>query len=218
MTEKRKPAEVITKIRTGTGDNGRTYVGTTRPSKGSPIVMFMADLQIAQAAVGGLYQRFTDYEGAELVRDMTTMLYEVGGAVNAMHTVVNHVDDDVLADQVLRQYDKLAHISARLSMRQEALERALERLVGEGLRLPGFLTTVGSDSPDTALATGFVRRLECSFVASEDNGLPRSRQSVELRDKVRVLLNTMSDVLFALDYRSRSDSKHYWVGFGDVGG
>jgi cob(I)alamin adenosyltransferase len=217
MTEKRKPAEVITKIRTGTGDNGRTYVGTTRPSKGSPIVMFMADLQIAQAAVGGLY-RLVSLDNDALVRDMTTMLYEVGGAVNAMHTVVNHKDDDVLADQVLRQYDKLAHISARLSMRQEALERALESLVGEGLRLPGFLTTAGSDSPDTALATGFVRRLECSFVASEDNGLPRSRQSVELRDKIRVLLNTMSDVLFALDYRTRTDCKQYWTGFGDVGG
>jgi cob(I)alamin adenosyltransferase len=216
MTEKRKPAEVITKIRTGAGDNGRTYVGTTRPSKGSPIVMFMADLQIAQAAVGGLYRLCPVYEGAEMVRDLVTMLYEVGGAVNAMHTVVNHHDDDVLAGQVQRQHDKLAHISARLSMRQEALERELESLVGEGLRLPGFLTTVGADSPDAALATGFVRRLECSFVASEDNGMPRSRQSVELRDKIRVLLNTMSDVLFAIDYRSRSDGKQYWTGFGDL--
>jgi hypothetical protein len=166
--------------------------------------------------VGGLYQRFTAYEGAELVRDLVTMLYEVGGAVNIICTVPHHADLDTNTRLVRSHNASLDMAYSRLKIRQEALERALESLVGEGLRLPGFLTTVGSDSPDAALATGFVRRLECSFAACPWVATVGNMDGRRLLDTIGVLLNTMSDVLFALDYRSRSDCKQYWTGFGDL--
>jgi len=191
---KRKPTNVITKVRTGNGDSGLTTVGSCQLNKSDPVVKALAQLQVCQAAVGSwVHDLDVPYSStARLCRDI---LYEIGAGI---HIMMDDRTDKERLDKLGRLYDS----------RQEALEEAMSWMIGEGLSLSGFIVA-DAHSAAGALSTAFVRQLECDIVA-----MGALRTSFDMAYSIRALVNIMSDLLFVVDVRTREGEQDYWEGLG----
>ena len=192
---KRKPTSVITRVRTGNGDFGLTTVGSCQLNKSDPVVKALAQLQVCQASVGSwLHNLEVPYSST--VRLCRDILYEIGAGI---HIIMDDRTDNERLDKLQSLYDN----------RHEALEAAMSWVIGDGLSLSGFIMA-DAHSAAGALSTAFVRQLECDIVAM---GTLRV-MSFNIVDIIRKIVNTMSDLLFVVDVRTREGEQDYWEGLG----
>jgi cob(I)alamin adenosyltransferase len=188
---KRKPQKVLTKIRTGSGDSGTTFLKNPMISKADVLVNFVGDLDEACACMGKATPSFDFGSGVE--RDFQLQLaksfekyqlalFEVGAMVHSESAKEQHIH-------------KLQFYIDEIS---ELIQEAIDNDFVEPL--DGFIIP-NEENADIMIARAVVRRCERSAVAANQlEFVP--------------FLNALSDFLFLLVW----ESSHYfeqWKGFDD---
>jgi cob(I)alamin adenosyltransferase len=169
-------------------------------SKGDSVVGFLSALDTAQTLVGAIVV-YGSESVSEVLESILWGLYESGAIVHANAGRDPQVHPDT-ADRELALAD-----------RTDGLSGALERIVGGGLSLPGFLTTAGVEDARLPLARNAVREAEYRYwrALAEHREIAATDHPV-----VGKFLNVASDVLFAVDVTTRTGDLVYWCGHGKI--
>lgn len=87
---KRKAEHPLSKIRTGSGDKGTTFLKLPKVSKGSAEVEFVGDLDEACALLGGV--ECNNPEIQTLVEESKTILFVIGACLHSLRAHKEHLD------------------------------------------------------------------------------------------------------------------------------
>ena len=187
---KKKPTNPLTKIRTGTGDQGTTFLKKPGVMKTHPNVAFVGDLDEACAALGlceigfiyGVSGDETDFQ-AELYNafhDTIRACFMIGAMVHSDTAKEKHFKK---LEELIAVYEKLL---------QDAIDNeSVEEL--EGFIIPN------NENGDLMLARTIIRRCERSAIAAEQwEFVP--------------VLNAMSDFIFLVAWYSTRYFEQ-WKGF-----
>lgn len=192
-TSKRKPKNPITKVRTGSGDSGTTYLREPGIPKTDPLVDFVGTLDETCAAMAmcELSFDFGSAEEADIQReldviysDVVKAFFMIGAMVHSEEAKANH----------LHRLDEL----------QVRMEDSMSAIVEGGYvdPLDGFIVP-NPENADLFFVRAVVRRCEREAIrADQMEFVP--------------FLNTLSDFIFTVSWHI----SHYyetWSGFGENG-
>ena len=197
----KKPENTITKIRTGYGDKGETFLVNPNVSKADPLVDFVGTLDEANAFIGKIdltniieLNWFNDKNNeGRLVQGQNnyiiimyyvksmSLLFDIGAAVHS----------DKVKDQVLENLD--IYVSAI-----EHVIKTVQQNYEKYQKLNGFIIPDRSNA-DAMIARAVVRRAE--------------REAVKANCFWAVpALNIMSDFLFLLAWMLTEGNVNQWTG------
>jgi len=186
---KRKPNNPITKIRTGTGDAGTTYLQTPNVRKDSALVEFIGDLDEACALMGNTKPSFDFGSGTE-----TDFQLKLAAAYNTYQKGLFEVGAMVHSQDAREKY--LYRLDEYVTEISELLEEGVKMEYVDPLE--GFIIP-NEENADLMLARAVIRRCERRAIAANQlEFVP--------------FLNALSDFIFFIVW----ESSHYfeqWKGF-----
>lgn len=184
----KKPNQVITKVRTGTGDEGLTHLAVPNVPKDASDVQFVGELDEANAFIGRLFPETSQAEQKGVIwkrlRDSQGVLFAMGAAVHS------HTAHDA-CDRLLSQY-------------VEEVEALIEKIREDValVKLKGFIRPEPKNA-DLMMARAVVRRAERSAVGCGAIWAVPA-------------LNIMSDLLFMLAWMKAEPTDLQWGGIDDT--
>lgn len=195
---KRKPKNPISKVRTGTGDMGLTYLKTPDVSKASDLVNFVGDLDEATASLA-------------LVKvDRTAVTCETVDVQIAMKNLLQ------ISKEILFQIGAMVHNPTLV----DKYHNLLDDYVSE---VTSFTEVVSNNTNFVEL----FQPLEGFIVPNERNAhemmsraiVRRAERSAVKSDRMWAVpaLNAMSDLLFMIAWHN-SPPFEQWVGFENING
>jgi len=183
---KRKPNNPITKVRTGTGDSGTTFLRHPDILKSDSLVHFVGDLDEANAFLGSCTLSYNNQKFIEPIVECQRVMFVIGAGVHTQDTDKLHKIDVNLDKFVNYCTDEIDYLQKNFDVTP----------------LTGFIY------PDECNASlmvtrAIVRRAERSAVASGcDWAVPA--------------LNAMSDLIFTMAWVVSSESEfHTWDSIDD---
>jgi cob(I)alamin adenosyltransferase len=183
MTNKRKPENVITKIRTGTGDAGTTYFrGEPKFPKASQHIEYLGALDSIQAFL------VLDETPADSSDEYRKDIRLAQNLVFALGANFNSPENE-------KYQDKIRFLTKTIETRIPEITRGLEPL-------KGFIRTI-AENKNFRQAGVFTRQAELLI-----NKIVRDfEEDAEYCCFHRVALNILSDFLFALAWASTVDDE-----------
>ena len=176
---KKKPTNPITKIRTGTGDKGTTYLRHPDLPKSDSLVDFVGDLDEANSAIA---MSVTQVQHNGMADDLFTCqraLFDIGAGV--------HTTDDMTFEKVS------VYLSRFVSLMEYQMECI--RADNEFVELNGFIYPT-CDNATIMFARAVVRRAERSAVKADCGWAVPA-------------LNVMSDYLFLVSWYHSDDADQW---------
>ena len=190
---KRKPKNPITKIRTGTGDAGSTYLHDPDVSKASDIVQFAGELDEASASLG-----FVDIDHSHISCETVDIQIQMNGMLNQTKEILFTIGAMIHSDQARNDYQ--AVLDEYVELVSDGIVSVTHLAQEHGFLIPleGFIIPDKNNAPEM-FARAVVRRAERSAVKSK-------------QDWAVPALNVMSDFLFLIAWHN-SKTLDQWLGF-----
>lgn len=182
MTNKRKPSNVITKIRTGTGDGGTTYFrGETKFPKADPHIEYLGALDSIQALL--IFDPKSEYNRDILLAQ--NLIFALGANFNSPGNE--------------KYQDRIQFLGKIVETRIPEITSGLDPL-------KGFIrtTTTNKDFRQAGVAVRQAELMINRIILDYD-------EDAKLCSFHRVALNILSDFLFALAWSSTIDEEGYSV-------